>query len=147
MCLKKNKMNKIVFVFQVIVLMILVVCCSDSCNNKANINVSQLLSYNASNKGINYCHMLREALTGQSDKVESFLKLEIHDAAGYDHGIVLSEVVDYFGEEKFIELSAGLTKGQKEAVLSYIEVGVNYDKTRNADSASIFPTLYQSWDN
>ena len=139
-------MNKLAYFLFVILLIIVVLSCNTkNCKNVAGIEVSDLLDYHTSNREIEYCAMLKQALTGEPSKLELFILLDIYDGAGYDHGIVISEIVEFFGEAKFIELTEGLTQKQKKKVLSYMEVGVEYDKMRQQDMKTEFPILTESW--
>lgn len=137
-------LNKLFF-FLCWIVVSLFSCKTDDCENIGNIKVSDIPAYHTDNRGIDYCSMLEKALSGDISKLEEFLSLEIYESAGYDHGIVVSELVQYYGEEKFIALCRNLNHSQKQSIISYLEVGIEYNNTPNQSLDTTFPILHAKW--
>jgi hypothetical protein len=115
-------MNKNIYV----VGLVLLSSCSYNCKNEANIEVSELLFYHTSNREIKYCEILKGAVKGESDKLNEFLDLYIYEAAGYDHVIVLVDLINYLGEKRFIKLTENISKETKQRTLYNLETGLLY---------------------
>lgn len=118
---------------------------SCSCKNKAGIKITDTLKYHTSSRKINYCKMLNKAISEDPSELKSFLKIEIYDGAGYDHGSVLVDLIDYLGEYRFLELSDGLSDKSKANVIEYLEVGLEYNSEEKRDLYSRFPVIYWRW--
>lgn len=121
------------FILNVIIIFFcinLIPSCKDSCNIRG-IEVSELLSVSAKEKHINYCALLKTALDNNKEAVKELSLLEFYDAAGYDHGSVLVDLILLIGEEKYIESISTFNPNQKKLVKSYIEVGLLYGENQN----------------
>lgn len=141
---KKQIMIRIILVLS-IGIFALVSCNSNHCKNDANIEVSELLYIHTSDRDIEYCKLLKGAISNNNSDLMKLLKLEILDGAAYDHGIVLYELVDYLGESKFIELTVNLTAKDRKAVLSYLRAGVEYDSKNETPFNEKFPMILENW--
>ncbi|MFT4537261.1 MAG: hypothetical protein ACI9P5_004642 [Saprospiraceae bacterium] len=122
---------------------ILIVSCNYSnCKNDADIYVSDLLINHTSNRNIDYCYLLKGTIEEKKEIYSEFLRLEIYDGAGYDHGITLSELVEYLGEDTFIEITSSLNFAERNLIKSYLESGIESDNKRNGNSfKSLFPNV------
>lgn len=137
-------MNKIIY----IVALIFLSSCEYNCKNEAGIEVTELLHNHTSNREIKYCDILKGAVKGEVDKLYELLGLDIYGAASYDHGIVLVNLVNYFGEEKFIRLTSKISSETKENTLYNLKVGLLYYppviKT-DVDLELEYPLLLKEW--
>lgn len=119
-----------------------------SCDNKCkvgNIEVSELLATVAMEKSIDYCGLLKIALTGDEESIKILSLLEFNDSVGYDHGAILVDLVLIVGEEKYLQAILTVSKKQKILIESYLEIGLIYSKSGvpdNTDLEKIFPEVY-----
>lgn len=120
----------------------------NSCSNKCvigNIEVSELLSTVAKEQSINYCELLKKALTGNEDSIKKLSLFEFNDAVGYDHGAVIVNLIFQIGEVRYIKSISTINGEQKDLINSYIDVGLNYGnnpKKNDKDLKNVFPDLY-----
>lgn len=122
-----------------------VISCSERCKIN-NIEVSELLGSVSHQKNIEYCELLKQALKKNKSAIREISLLEFDNAVGYDHGYVLVELILSVGEETYIEVIKPLNSTQKNLVLSYLEVGIEYGNISNIHSKNInevFPQVYQ----
>lgn len=144
-----TNMSKAIVICTLICIFLINFCCcaDDSCKNNAGIKVSELLELYASSHSITYCNLLEKAINKDTLALNSFLRLEIMDGAGYDHGEVLMELFLYLGEDFIISTTSGLSRKEITRVKNYIKVGIEYTKLGyEKDFSRLFPNLYQIWD-
>lgn len=119
-----------------------------SCNNKCevdNIEVSELLGTVAKEKSIDYCELLKVALTGDKNAIKTLSLLEFDNAVGYDHGAVIVSLITAVGETEYIKAISTTNKEQKNLIHSYIDVGLEYGNNpliKEKDFKNTFPKLY-----
>ncbi|MDY3529838.1 hypothetical protein PG593_08625 [Riemerella anatipestifer] len=121
---------------------------TNSCNNKCivdNIEVSELLGTVAKERSIDYCKLLKVALTGDKNAIKKLSLLEFDNAVGYDHGEVIVDLITVIGESEYIKAISTVNRDQKKIINSYIDVGLEYGnnpllKGKNCKNA--FPNLY-----
>jgi len=129
-----------------ILFILLSFCCS--CKNKCivnNIEISELLYTVSQNKSINYCKLLKTAIKGDSDAIKKLSLLEFYDAAGYDHGSVIVDLIFSISEEKYIKSISTINRAQKDWIKCYIDVGIEYSNNpliKHRDFKTVFPDLY-----
>lgn len=120
----------------------------NSCTNKCivgNIEVSDLLGTVAKDKSIDYCELLKDALTGNQNAVKKLSLLEFENAVGYDHGAVIVDLIISLGEAEYIKAISTTNKEQKKLISSYIDVGMEYGSNalvKEKDFKKSFPDLY-----
>lgn len=136
------------FSFYKIIIVCFVFLLINSCKNKCsvdNIEVSELLSTVAKEKSINYCRLLREAITGDRNAINKLSLLEFNNAVGYDHGEVIVNLITTIGESAYIKAISTVNRDQKNLINSYIDVGLEYGNNplvKRKDCKSAFPDLY-----
>jgi len=118
-----------------------------SCNNKCivnNIEVSELLGTVAKEKSIDYCKLLKTALTDDKSAIKKLSLLEFDNAAGYDHGVVIVDLITVVGEAEYMKAISTANKEQKILINSYINVGLEYGNhhLQGKDFKNVFPDLY-----
>lgn len=120
----------------------------NSCSNKCvvdNIEVSELLGTVAKEKSIDYCELLKVALTGDKNAIKKLSLLEFDNAVGYDHGAVIVDLITAIGETEYIKAISTTNREQKNLIHSYIDVGLEYGNNsliKEKDFKSAFPDLY-----
>lgn len=120
----------------------------NSCSNKCvvdNIEVSELLGTVAKEKSIDYCELLKVALTGDKNAIKKLSLLEFDNAVGYEHGAVIVDLITIIGETEYIKAISTTNKEQKNLIHSYIDVGLEYGNNsliKEKDFKSAFPNLY-----
>lgn len=120
----------------------------NSCSNKCevdNIEVSELLGTVAKEKSIDYCELLKVALTGDKNAIKKLSLLDFDNAVGYDHGAVIVDLITAIGETEYIKAISTTNREQKKLIHSYIDVGLEYGNNsliKEKDFKSAFPDLY-----
>lgn len=121
---------------------------TSSCNNKCfvdDIEVSELLSTVAKEKSIDYCDLLKDALAGNKKAIKNLSLLEFNDATGYDHGVVIVDLITKLGETEYIKVISTINTEQKNLINSYVDVGLEYGSSpllKGKDFKTTFPDLY-----
>ena len=78
------------------------------------IYVSELLRISSNRKyTANYCELLNKAIAKDANSIKQLTLLDFGDAAGYDHGTVIVDLIDLIGEEKFIQSLGTINEKQK----------------------------------
>ncbi|MCH7408065.1 hypothetical protein MM239_01550 [Belliella sp. DSM 111904] len=120
-----------------------------SCKNNCGISkieVSELLEISANERSIDYCGILIKALNGNGESIKELSLMEFQNAAGYNHGAVLVELILITGEMKYLESILGINSEQRNLIKSYVDVGLEYGNIPKLTSKQIeteFPFLYQ----
>jgi hypothetical protein len=123
-------------------LLVTFAACKPKCEVKG-ISVSELLMTNAEERNIDYCGILSLASSNDKSAIKQISLLEFENAVGYDHGIVLVELIEKIGENNFIVGIKKLTIGERNRVKSYLEVGIEYGETDGEhDLKKRFPKLF-----
>lgn len=121
----------------------LLISCSPSCTVQ-NIEVSELLLLVAKKNNFQYCELLDKALENDSSAIQALSKFTPSEAAGYDHGGILVDLILKIGHEKYIRGISSLSKGERKHLLSYLKVGLEYGSNPATKSKTIeieFPEL------
>lgn len=120
----------------------------NSCSNKCvvnNIEVSELLGTVAKEKSIDYCELLKVALTGDRKSIKRISLLEFGDATAYGQGAVVVDLIKAIGEKEYIKAIETTNKEQKNLISSYIDAGLEYGNNpllKGKDFKNAFPYLY-----
>ncbi|HBT73482.1 MAG TPA: hypothetical protein DEB37_14905 [Lysinibacillus sp.] len=131
-------------IISILLLFLLVNSCSNKCV-VAGIEVSELLGTAAKEKSIDYCGLLKVALSGDKNAVKKLSLLEFGNAVGYEHGEVIVDLITVIGETEYIKAISTANKEQKNLINSYIDVGLEYGNNpllKGNDFKSAFPDLY-----
>jgi cell division protein FtsL len=103
--------------------------------------------YSRERLNINYCKLLKKATTNDVNSIKQLALLDFSSgvASGYDHGVVIVDLIKLIGEDKFIQSLTTITNEQKRNVKSYIEAGLEYGNNPNLQSKTFkkaFPKTY-----
>ena len=98
------------------------------CRDHSPIPISNTLEIAIESRYTSYMLTLNKACRHDSISLVEFLKIDyIHDAAGYDHGFVLYQLMKNSGDKEFSNALQKLNKSQLNTVRDYIEVGLDAD--------------------
>lgn len=138
------KMFYLKFFFTLFLIFSISVSCNNSCVDVKKIEVSSLLIRYSKDNDIDYCRILKSAIKGNDASIYNLVKLNIYDAAGYDHGIVIVDLISYIGENKFINsVKNKLNDKEKSILADYLKVGIEYNnKLKQKDLKLVFPKVY-----
>ncbi len=130
-----------------ILLYIILFLCFTCCRNKVidGIEVSESLLIVSAEQNIDYCKLLSEAVKGDNASIKQLALLEIYESAGYDHGVVIVDLIELIGEDKFIHSLKTINIEQKKWIKGYIEVGLEYRDNQNLQAQTlkeVFPKIY-----
>lgn len=110
------------------------------------IVVSELLIVVSDEKyNIDYCKLLKKATTNDVNSIKQLALLDFYDGASYDHGIVVVDLIELIGEDKFIHSLKTINIEQKKWIKGYIEVGLEYRDNQNLQAQTlkeVFPKIY-----
>ena len=110
------------------------------------IYVSKLLRISSNRKyTANYCELLNKAIAKDANSIKQLTLLDFGDAASYDHGTVIVDLIDLIGEEKFIQSLGTINEKQKNKLSSYLIVGIEYGNNPNLQGKTVkeaFPKIY-----
>jgi hypothetical protein len=94
---------------------------------------------------VNYCLLLRKSLKKDYMSINQMIKLNIGGGGtGYDHGIVLIELIDRIGEQIIINSADNFNEKDKENFKIYLEVGLEYTsnkKYKEKNLEMVFPLI------
>jgi len=113
------------------------------------IYVSGLLLAVSEYEHIDYCKLLKKAIKKDSTSIRIFTLLEIYDAASYDHGEVIVDLIGIIGEDNFLQALATINNREKAWVEGSIEVGLEYGdnpKYKGKRLKEAFPKIYKFLD-
>lgn len=120
-------------------------CTEEICNLPDRNKTSDLLARVARENKYNYCDLLSAALDGNKDSIRKLALLHFSDAAGYDHGAVLVEVILEVNEKRFIDAIRDIPKNERGIIKGYLCVGLAYGYRKEYETKDlkvIFPALY-----
>lgn len=120
-------------------------CQNDICKLPNGEKTTDLLASVVHNRNYNYCKLLEQSLNEDSNAIKSLALLNFSDAAGYDHGAVLVEVIFKIGEKTFINAIECISKEQKAAIEGYLSVGLEYGYRKECENKTVkqvFPDVY-----
>ncbi|KAA1242523.1 hypothetical protein F0000_25150 [Aquimarina sp. RZ0] len=130
-------------IISITILIIILVSCSGA--NKEciqGIKVSELLESATTN--YSYCSLIKKSIDLDSEALIKISTLPVFDAAGYEHGYVLINIVEKIGEDKYIAIISNIKKEDKKTIKSYLEVGLEYGGNKSykdKELKEIFPKL------
>lgn len=120
-------------------------CKEEICNLPNGNKTSDLLARVAREHNYHYCALLSAALDGNKDAIRKLALLHFSDAAGYDHGAVLVEVIREVSEKRFIDAIRDIPIEEKALINGYLSVGLEYGyrkENQTMDFGTAFPALY-----
>ena len=119
-------MNRFKLCFVGLICVLQMYSCRDNCPPIEGVEVTGLLYLAAKNNSYDYCNLAYESVNGNEDALRMLCLLRIGDAAGYDHGAVIVDIINKVGTTKFIDALRGINKEEKELVKSYLAAGLEY---------------------
>lgn len=103
-------------------------CFRTNCPKIEGINVSELLYFAAENRSYPLCDLVEKSVAKDKEALKALSLLNIYDAASYDHGILLVDMIKKVGSSVYIDALGELSKEEKEKIKMYLDVGVEYGK-------------------
>ena len=113
-----------------------------SCNPKPRISVSNTLeiALDNHNKYSEYVRILNKAFEKDSTALLNFFKVDyIYDAAGYDHGYVLFQLMKIYGDKTFSQILRKATGKDLDNVRQYFEVGIDANDRERDEMKISYP--------
>jgi hypothetical protein len=98
------------------------------CKDRPKIPISNTLEIvlDNHNKYSEYVTLLNKASEEDSIALLNFFKIDyINDAAGYDHGFMLLQLLKIYGDKKFANVLQMTTDRDLNMVSQYFEVGID----------------------
>ncbi len=90
------------------------------------VPISNTLEIALDRKYAQYVCKLNKAYSHDSTALVDFLKINyLYDAAGYDHGYVLFQLLKHCGDNEFVSTLDKLSQNQLSVVSQYFEVGLD----------------------
>jgi len=139
--MKKVFLNKLL-------LLVMLSVCFVNCNRHKSINgivVSELLLIASNKQHINYCKLLEEATKGNVSSIKQITLLDFYDGVGYDHSVVIVNLINLIGEDKFIQSLGTINEEQKNKIGSYLMAGLEYGDNPNLQGKAVkeaFPKIH-----
>ena len=99
-----------------------------SCKVQPKISIANTLeiALDNHNKYSEYVNILNKAFEKDSTALLSFFKIDyIYDAAGYDHGYILFQLLKIYGDKKFSNILQKANEKDLNNVRVYFEVGMD----------------------
>jgi len=110
------------------------------------IYVSELLRIVSNEKhNKNYCKLLEEATKGNVSSIKQITLLDFYDGVGYDHSVVIVNLISLIGEDKFIQSLGTINEEQKNKIGSYLMAGLEYGNNPNLQGKAVkeaFPKIH-----
>lgn len=111
-----------------------------SCNEQPKIPISNTLEIALDNhsKYSEYVRTLNKAFEKDSTALLNFFKIDyIYDAAGYDHGYIIFQLLKIYGDKKFANILQKATKKDLIYVSQYFEGGIDSNSDSQNDEIKI----------
>lgn len=120
-------------------------CQKSTCKLPSGNSVSDLLITVSNEHNYNYCQLLESALKGDNNSIKKLSLLDFSDAAGYDHGAVLIELIHEIGPKKYTNALTSTSKEQKNLIEGYLDVGLMYGfrkEYENKPLREVYPDIH-----
>jgi hypothetical protein len=126
---------------QLFILVCLFFC---SCQEQPKIPVSNTLEVALGNRYSEYVTLLNKAFKKDTTVLSDFLKIDyIYDAAGYDHGFILFELMKIYGDKEFSYTLGKMSSNNLKNVSQYFEVGLDANDTHKIEMKKEYPISYE----
>ena len=122
----------------------LMISCKEECKDLIGNEINEMLIINADKNQINYCSLYTKAKEGNIEAIRKISLLNFEDSSGYEHGIILIDLIEYTGEKKYISALSTITIEEKRRLFAYLDVGLQYTdntKFKEKEVKNVFPTL------
>jgi hypothetical protein len=123
-----------------VLMLISVVLTFYACNEKPRIALSNTLEISLRDKYPSYVNLLNKSLDSDTAALLDFFKInQIYDAAGYDHGYILIQLMKKVGDKEYASILQKLDKNELSSVLQYFEVGIDGNERVEVEIENFFP--------
>jgi hypothetical protein len=96
------------------------------CTQRSKIPIPNTLEISLGRKYNSYVNTLNNVYNKDKASLQSFLRINyINDAAGYEHGYILFQLLKVVGDENFVANLKKLNKEEVDIVTRYIEAGID----------------------
>ncbi len=120
-----------------IILICFLIC---GCSQQPKVPISNTLEIALDNKYSAYVSTLNKAFEGDTAALLDFYKIEyINDAAGYDHGFILFQLMKKYGDKNFSNALQKLSEKDLNNVRQYIEVGIDANDKYKLEMKKEYP--------
>lgn len=110
------------------------------CIEQPEIPVPNTLEIALGNKYASYVSNLNKACERDTSALLVLLKMDdIYDAAGYDHGYMLVQLMKLNGDTSFAKILQCMTRKDLNNVSQYIEVGLDANDSEKYEMKNKFP--------
>ena len=111
-----------------------------SCKEQPKIPISNTLEIGLGKRYSVYVNNLNKAFEKDSTALLKIFKVDfINDAAGYDHGYILYQLLKIYGDENFAKALQKSTAKEIKNVSQYIEVGIDANDRQREDMKTSYP--------
>lgn len=110
------------------------------CNEQPKIPISNTLEIALDNqsKYSEYVKILNKAYEKDSTALLNFFKIDyIYDAAAYDHGYIIFQLLKIYGDKKFANILQMATKKDLSNVIQYFDGGIDSNSDIQNDEIKI----------
>jgi hypothetical protein len=110
------------------------------CKEHPKIAISNTLEIALGDRYSVYVSNLNKAIERDSSALLIIFKVDyIEDAAGYDHGYILYQLLKLYGDEKFAESLRKLRDKDLRNVSQYIEAGIDSNENQRREVLTNYP--------
>jgi hypothetical protein len=110
------------------------------CKEKPKIPISNTLEIALGKRYSVYVKNLNKAFEKDSSELLIFFQINyIHDAAGYDHGYILYQLLKIYGDEKFAHALQMTNAMNLKNVIQYFEVGIDANDRHRDELKMLYP--------
>lgn len=122
---------------KIVILICILIC---GCKEQPKLPVSNNLEIALGNKYSNYVNELNKAFQKDTTALIKFLEISyINDAAGYDHGFILFQLMKENGDKNFAYALTRITYKDLNIVRQYFEVGIDANDKHRDEIKIHFP--------
>jgi len=110
------------------------------CVEHSQLPISNTLELALGNKHSQYVKQLNKSCHHDNSALVDFLKINyISDAAGYDHGFIIHQLMKQCGDTEFLSALEKLTDKELDIVHQYLEVGVDANEKYRQEVKNNYP--------
>ena len=131
-----------------IVALILVSCNRDDCSDKLDFKLDYHLFESIKVDGNDYCDLVLLSLENDKNSVINISKVDLSDFASYQHGAVLINVIEKYGEDRYIkDVFNDLSNEKRNLVIASLKAGVEFYKSSKKRNLNDFNTSFPKLSN
>ena len=91
-----------------------------------------------------YVELLNKSINNDTIALTEFLKIDnIYDAAGYDHGYIIIQILENVGDSNFANAVKKLDAKEMQNLKQYFEVGFDAKNTLQEEYKFKYPTTFK----